>query len=420
MRKILLLLVFVYSVNSNSQVIDDLFTIVVKNNSTFDNTTRLGSFNPSNGFVSNIGENVSTSSFSINGGSLNPTTNKFNLVSYNSFTSFNLLDGSITSMPVNSFYSGFTNFTNVRNNVSDNTLYGLASTFTDNNEFVGMYLSKLNTENGDLTAISQNSIGSGYQLAGTSIDPRLMVYYYSSGSQFIGLDLYNGTIYSNPTIIYSNPNDFNFTNFTYNCNDDTIYGLVTEDTHVQNPNVPHPLSIFIMRFGKINPTTGEVIHISETGLPTSYYSVNAASTIDPETNTYYYSDGSNVYGISTQTGLLVSTTSLTFQDGNYINFMTNVNNCVGATAIRLNPLLSANENSIDNKIILYPNPAKNNITIKSATKIDSKELFDNNGRKVKAIFIDALTLDIQDLQSGVYFLKVTTNDLIQNLKFVKI
>ena len=421
MKKTLLLLVLTIALNAKAQDTDNLFTIVTKYSSEFGGSTRMGNVNPTVGFVNNIGTATSPNLFSVTGGSVNQTTNRFNLVSTNFFMSFDLFDGSIQdNLPINSFFEGTTLFSNVRYNNSNNTLYGLASTFTENNELIGMYLASLNTETGDLTALSQNSVGNGYQLAGTAVNPLEMVYYYSTGPQFVGLDLYNGTIYSNPTVQYSNPNEFNFTNFAYNCADDTMYGLVTEDTQVPNPNSPSGTSIYLVRFGKINPATGEVTNISDVPLPTSYYSASASSTIDPNTNTYYYSDGSNIYGISLLTGLVVSTAPLVFEDGQNINMMINYNNCLGAIATRQDPALSVPQNTLEDKITVYPNPTSNTLSIKAPFAIDSIEVIDSNGRTVQAPLIEANTVQVQALQSGVYFLKIVSNNRVKNIKFLKI
>jgi Secretion system C-terminal sorting domain len=419
MKKIILLLVCFLGLKTNAQPVNELLTVVSKyNTATMSGTVRLGIFNPNIGLVSNIGTSTSSNVFNVTGGALNQVTNKFNLASINSIISFDLSDGTIEEIPVTSFYTGQTYLSNIRYNISDNSLYCLASTFTGNNNFTGMYLSKFNTETGVLNSVSQNSIGTGYQLAGNAIDPLQMVYYYSTGSTFMGLDLYTGGIYSNPTITFSNPNEYNFSNFTYNCADNTTYGLVTENTQIPNPNFPFPVNIYKMRLGKINPTTGVVTTISETPLPTSSYSVNAGSTIDPDTNIYYYSDGAIVYGISLITGLQVSASTLTYEDGQQINTIVNYNNCLGATSIRANPLLSISKNELDSATV-FPNPAENLLNIATSLKIDSFDIYDINSRKVNVPFLNESTLNIQNLQAGVYFLKISNNTSVKTIKFVK-
>lgn len=404
----------------NAQSTDELYTVVSKYNAQTGSTTRMGKLNPTDGMVTNVGEATSPNFFSVTGGSLNQTTNRFNLVSTNFMMSFDIFTGNIINeLTITSFYEGTTFFANVRYNNSNNKLYGLASTFTENNQLIGMYLAELKSENGDLTQLSQSSIGVGYKLAGTAIDPEEMVYYYSTGSKFMGIDLYNGAVYSNPDIVFSNPNEFNFTNFSYNCADGTVYGLVVKNTQVQNPNVPFPSMIYEMRFGKINPSTGVVTNISEVPLPTAAYSVNAGSTIDPISGTYYFSNGSNIYGISLQTGLVNSSTAINNEEGSVINMMTNYNNCLGAVATRPDSTLSLPQESIEARFSLYPNPTSSMLMISSSLTIDSVEIIDVQGKMVKLSKVRANQIDVQDLQAGVYVLRLISGNKVENRKFVK-
>lgn len=420
-KTLLLIGILTTAFQVNAQSTDELYTIVSKYNAQTGSITRMGKLNPADGMVTNVGEATSPNIFSITGGSLNQTTNRFNLVSTNFMMSFDIFTGDIMNeLPITSFYEGTTYFANVRYNNSNNKLYGLASTFSENNQLIGMYLAELNNENGDLTQLSQSSIGVGYQLAGTAIDPEEMVYYYSTGSKFMGIDLYNGEVYTNPDIVFSNPNEFNFTNFSYNCADQTVYGLVIKNTQVQNPNVPFPSMIYEMRFGKINPTSGEVTNISEVPLPTAAYSVNAGSTIDPITGTYYFSNGSNVYGISLETGLVTSTTAINNEEGSVINMMTNYNNCLGAIATRTNTTLNLQQPNLEANITLYPNPVSTMLTITSSMAIDALEVIDMHGKTVKRSNNPSNNLDVQDLQVGVYFLKLISGNAVENRKFVKL
>lgn len=227
-------------------------------------------------------------------------------------------------------------------------------------------------------------------------------------------------MYTNPDIVFSNPNEFNFTNFSYNCADETVYGLVVKNTQVQNPNVPFPSMIYEMRFGKINPSTGVVTNISEVPLPTAAYSVNAGSTIDPITGTYYFSNGSNVFGISLETGLVTSTTAINNEEGSVINMMTNYNNCLGAIATRTNTTLNLQQPNLEANITLYPNPVSTMLTITSSMAIDALEVIDMHGKTVKSSNNPSNNLDVQDLQVGVYFLKLISGNVVENRKFVKL
>lgn len=420
MKKTLLLLVLAIAQQLSAQATDELYTVVSKYSTELGSSVRMGTVDPTEGIVTNVGEETSPNIFSVTGGSLNQSTNRFNLVSTNFMMSFDIFTGDIIDeLPINSFFSGTTYFANVRYNNSNNKLYGLSSTFTENNQLIGMYLAELNSDNGDLTQLSQTSIGQGYQLAGTAIDPEEMVYYYSTGSKFMGIDLYNGAVFSNPDIVFSNPNEFNFTNFSYNCADKTVYGLVVENTQVQNPDVSFPSSIYYTRFGKINPTTGEVTNISEVPLPTYAYSVNAGSTIDPTTGTYYFSNGASLFGISLETGLVTSTSTINSEEGSVINMITNYSNCLGAIATRPDSTLALPQTNLEANITLYPNPTSNMLRITSSLAIDTLEVIDIHGKTVKSSHDNTTELDVQDLQAGVYFLKLISGNVVENRKFVK-
>jgi hypothetical protein len=267
-----------------------------------------------------------------------------------------------------------------------------------------------------VTTLSPNSIATGYQLAGTIIDPELMVYYFKTGTKFLGIDLYNGTIYSQPDIVYS-ANDYDFSNFTYNCADNSIYGIVREMTNIQMPNAPSGVFIQHSRLGKIDPVTGIVTRVSQTILPNLYYSVTAGATIDPSTNTFYCSDNTNLYGISTVTGVAVST-PLVFENGNFVNFIANSNDCTGATASRLDPNLSNNGFHWKRNFEIYPNPVSSILTIKSEKSIDTIEVFDALGRSV-FMKKSGNEFDVSSLQSGTYLMKIFSGNTIENIKFIK-
>jgi hypothetical protein len=102
MKKTLLLLVLTIALNAKAQDTDNLFTIVSKYTSNLGGTIRMGNVNPAVGFVNNVGSATSSNMFSITGGSINQTTNRFNLVSSNFYVSFDLFDGSIQdNLPIN-------------------------------------------------------------------------------------------------------------------------------------------------------------------------------------------------------------------------------------------------------------------------------------------------------------------------------
>ena len=415
-------LLFIFLINlAVAQPVNNLFTLVTRTNTTSNtgpSQNKAGSININTGFVNDVSTTFSEQSFNVAGGDFDPIQSKMYLMTGNStFTTFNFNTGGITTIPYTTSFSGTTYFDNVSYSHSNNTLYGLVRPFGANNVSLGVFFGKLNTTTGQVTTLSPNSIASGYQLAGTIIDPELMVYYFKTGPKFLGIDLYNGTIYSQPDIVYSS-NDYDFSNFTYNCADNSIYGIVREMTNIQMPNAPSGVFIQHSRLGKIDPATGIVTRVSQTILPNLYYSVTAGATIDPSTNTFYCSDNTNLYGISTVTGIAVSTTPLVFENGNFVNFIANTNDCSGATASRLDPNLSNTTLDLKKNFKIYPNPVSSILTIQSEKSIDTIEVFDAIGRLVLTKK-STNTLDVSSLQSGTYLMKIGSQNSIESIKFIK-
>ncbi len=82
--------------------------------------------------------------------------------------------------------------------------------------------------------------------------------------------------------------------------------------------------------------------------------------------------------------------------------------------------LSINENLLNN-ISVYPNPVTNELTINSSLELENSiiAIFDIQGKKVYNSEFKTNTLDVSDLESGVYFLRIIQNEKQVNLKFIK-
>lgn len=79
--------------------------------------------------------------------------------------------------------------------------------------------------------------------------------------------------------------------------------------------------------------------------------------------------------------------------------------------------LSSGIRTKDNSIKLYPNPATGIVTITAGTDIESVEMYDMQGRLLQVSH--TATLDITQRQSGVYFVKATTEKGSSVEKLVK-
>jgi hypothetical protein len=370
---------------------------------------------PSVGMVYNRGPYTYNQAINLTGAALNPYDSTFVFMGGYGINTFDLNQGNITfqSPVTNPIAASF--FDNFRFNNADSTMYGLArrntfDTATFQN-FGELYLAKINTQNGVITQISPNSVGEGFALAGSAIDPYQMVYYFSTGSNLVGLDLYTGNVFSDVPMDITNGDYFD--NFTYSCADTALYGLIRQNFYSYYYDPLFPLDSFPMfdsatvKLGKINPNTGVVTTISQYAVSMGGYSLNAGAAIDPNAMIYYYSNGSALIGVSMISGNLVSSVPFTFEDGLYFNLMRNFENCKSARSMRLSPTLSLIENgTIGQETMIYPNPSNGLFTVKASfllkeitvSGIDGKRLMIQNPNNNQVL------LNLEKLEKGIFFL----------------
>ncbi|WGD35270.1 T9SS type A sorting domain-containing protein [Olleya sp. YS] len=111
----------------------------------------------------------------------------------------------------------------------------------------------------------------------------------------------------------------------------------------------------------------------------------------------------------------------------YYWYVTGVN-CVGSApgaiysfTTEADPALSIDEFDA-NTFSIYPNPAKNEISIKTDISFDSVAIYNQLGQRVLQLNSDKLidnTINISDLNSGIFFMKIKSNDKEQTIKFIK-
>jgi hypothetical protein len=315
-------------------------------------------------------------------------------------------------------------FDNYRFNTSDSTIYGLArrSTTIGIGQVNGeLYLASINPATGVITQISPQSVGQMYTVQGCAINPHEMVYYYSNQGKIIGLDLYNGQVYSNQTITFPEGGLY-FDNYTYNCADTSIYGIIRVTTTT-------PIECYL---GKINPQTGVATRISQQPLPYNAYTINGSSTIDPINGIYYFSGqlvqgGYAVVGVSVTTGLVVSEHLITplgpLSSSLFFDLLRHPSDCYEATPTRVNPNGgSAGLTGVSKSALkVAPNPFEQQFTVSSDELIQSLILRDAQGKVVLQQVANSNQLDVEtaSLQSGVYFLEVQTVSGLELVKVVK-
>jgi Leucine-rich repeat (LRR) protein len=84
-------------------------------------------------------------------------------------------------------------------------------------------------------------------------------------------------------------------------------------------------------------------------------------------------------------------------------------------------MLSNPDFNTDQSVVMFPNPAKNHISIHCDSIIKTVELFDIQGRMLQTAIVnsDAMMLDISDKSSGIYFVRITTEKGMKTEKLVK-
>lgn len=393
----------------------------------------IATMDPVTGVATNIGQTSISSSINLTGAALNPYNNRFCFFGDNGLKLVDLSTGQVTNTATINNPNGTGYFNLFRFNTSDSLMYGLSSrniTNPQTGQVTGaMYLATINEITGTITEISPTSIGQGFAYSGSAIDPHQMVFYYSSGSQLIGLDMYNGAIFSNPTLTYPNGGQ-NFDNFTYSCTDTTMYGLVRSNyyTPVYNPLTGMTTQVFdsaAVHLGKVNAMSGEVTKIGTQSLGVNSFSVNGSSTIDPVNLIYYFISGSGtgltIYGVSLQTGLVVTQGTISNAGALYFDMMRIQSDCYESYPTRLNPGTANLAESNSDLIKTFPNPFNTELTIESEENLQSYELISGNGIKLSSGILSGTNakLNTETLSEGVYFLNVyssigkTTHKLIK-------
>ncbi len=398
-------------------------------------TFRLGSIDPFSGEVTNIGNSEYNSSINLNGATIDPYLNRYYIGSGQNLLTSDINSGNIiNNVPIFGSKAAI-GFQNLRFNPSDSKIYGLLpinyysyiydSTLMGNIEILDstqIRFASINPSTGQYTIIGNTSYSNMYTLAGNSIDPYQMLYYYSAVDTLIGIDLYTGAKFSSAPIQLP-PNGI-FENIAYSCIDTSIYGL-TRQNYISylydsiQMEYAYVVDSTTFRLSKINPNTGVVTYISPSNIGAGG-NLTGGAFIDPNSMTYFFSHGNKIVGVSLITGLITSSVSKSFDSGAFaFDMMRSAQNCMNAAAIRMNNPSGLNEN-VSHKIdgVLFPNPAQNIISIRLNVAINKIEILDSKGQLI--LEQKDNLIDISNLPSGIYLAKAfTENGKLFSSKFVK-
>jgi hypothetical protein len=328
-----------------------------------------------------------------------------------SWLSVDLQNGSVLNDVTVTLPSASGDFNNFRFNTADTNMYGLYSQVLYDpitGSYTGdMRLATCDLATGSVTLISQSSIAQSYVMAGSTIDPYLMVYYFESEGKFVGIDLYNGQIYSEPVITLMGV-ETPFDNFAYSCVDTTMYGLIMDNG--------------VKWLGKINVTNGEVT-LLPTQLNYDNYIMNSGGSIDPVNLIYYFqtmdSVGVNLVGLSLLDGSVVSQVVVS-SNGDSFDMFRIESDCYQAETTRLNPA-TASMNEQEVSVKLFPNPVQEELQIVASRSIQVLEILQLNGTISYSNIPNETSarISLAGLSPGMYIVNVKTIAGSESYRFVK-
>ena len=128
-------------------------------------------------------------------------------------------------------------------------------------------------------------------------------------------------------------------------------------------------------------------------------------------------DSFNIYGNPSLQSICCDANETIYVE-NQCNFLDYNNTNVTSNCSGIN-LSTENVEFQENKLALYPNPASSILNIATKAIIDSISVSDINGRFVATNLFDSNKIDVQNLQSGIYFIRIESNSESKTLKFVK-
>jgi hypothetical protein len=417
--------------NYSSYVYDSLLMDYIE---TYDSSTvRLGSVDPYSGIVSNYSSNEYAIGINLNGATIDPYLNKYYIGSGTNILTFDITTGNLDNSAPISGIIPTSAFQNYRFNPSDSTIYGmvpenfyssyydsLSMSYIEVLDSARIRFASIDPISGQYNLIGNTPFKNIYTLAGNSIDPYQMIYYYSAVDTLVGIDLYDGSIFSEVPIQL--PPYGIFENIAYSCADTSIYGITRQSyTSIVYDSLfmdfIEVIDSTTFRLSKINPNTGAFTFISPYNLQAGS-NLTGGAYIDPNTMTYFFNHGIQIIGVSLTSGLITSSVSKTYPSGEIaIDMMRSTQNCYGALKMRENPIL-VNEEVLSDNFHVYPNPSNSKITISSSSSLISVSIIDITGKEV--LKTKEKTLDISELSNGIYLVKCYfENNIVLARKLIK-
>jgi hypothetical protein len=275
-------------------------------------------------------------------------------------------------------------------NPCDNNIYGILM----NSPL--RQLARFNPADSTMTVIS-NLVLPNMMITGifAMLDPAAGIYYIHINN-FMGIDIYTGAIvYDVPSPLY--------------------HEAMEHSTHRIIGTIPSNNHKVLASF---DPPTGVTTTLSATPWAMGYWKpLFGGSCIDQNSGIYYYSGaGAGVIGVETQNGTVVCYIDVNLQGEFYQIQHFSEGSCLPTDIL---------QNDITETSFISPNPATNELIVQSSASGNERELiiFNAIGEKIFHSQISNLTsqtsIDISQLPSGIYFVRVRGEVQERMGKFVK-
>lgn len=75
--------------------------------------------------------------------------------------------------------------------------------------------------------------------------------------------------------------------------------------------------------------------------------------------------------------------------------------------------------ALNDAVSMYPNPVENYLTIRSNLPITRVQVYSLVGGLVKDVSVNLLRIDLRDLNSGIYMIKIHSNQFFVTKKLIK-
>lgn len=225
-------------------------------------------------------------------------------------------------------------------------------------------------------------------------------------------------ILSNGDILFNN-GDFTFTNYDSNMppsgaigdanNDGFLDVFRSGNIHINNANANNWI--------KIN-TVGTESNINGIGARVEILTPSGKQIRDVRSGEgfEFMSSLNTHFGIGTDT--TINSITIYWPSG-IVDYIANPEINTTHTIVEDSTLSIEDETLSD--VSIYPNPVKNKLTIKTSADVINKiaTVFDMNGKRVLNMKLKSNTIDVSNLTSGIYFLRLESEGKTMKRKFIK-